>query len=107
MGDYGGESKLYQYLTAMNWSISNFQGNAAVPMGNSLHERAYAVGAVLVALIVLTFFVSNLTNELMQYTKLVSNGRAYHAAVDGFLSANRVSPGLAAKVKRYIGYKAN
>merc|ERR1719331_2500203 len=67
---------MFQYLVSMHWALTQFQGTSDVVPGSSMLERAYAVICVLLSLLILSCFVSSLTNMMMQLQAL--HAKMYH-----------------------------
>jgi len=98
-------SPLYQYLCAMHWTFANFQGQTDVGSGGTLEERAFAVIILLMALIILTSYVSTITNALFQYQSMNQRARQNIQAVLSFLSVNRVPSVMATRAKQHIAWR--
>lgn len=106
---YDGTSLFYKYLTSMHWAFTQFQGTSEIlpgmGSGKVVGERAYAVVCVMFALIILSFFVSSLTNMMMQLQALRNERVGMARAVREYLNDNAISKGLSIRVKKYIDWK--
>jgi len=102
---YSAKDLFYQYLCACHWSFSQFQGTSDILLGSNMMERAVAVLTIMCALIILSIFVSSLTNIIMQIQFLSSEARQLDNAVRLFLSSNDVSWHLSLRVKKYVFWK--
>lgn len=106
---YRDDGTMYNYLTSMHWAFTQFQGTSEVVPGIGGRrvpwERAYAVLVVMSSLIILSCFVSSLTNMMMQLQQLREEKMGMHRAVRGYLSDNDISKGLSVRVKKYIDWK--
>lgn len=100
---------IYRYLTSMHWAFTQFQGTSEVTPtigeGRETLERAYAVITVMFALIILAFFVSRLTNMILQLTQLREERTGMQRAVRAYLCENNISLQLSVRVKKYIDWK--
>lgn len=102
---YSGNSTLYQYLASMHWALTQFQGTSEITVGGSAGERAYAVVTVLLSMLILSTFVSSLTNMMMQLQALQEQRTVQQRAVRCYLSSNSISNSLSSRVKQYIEWK--
>lgn len=100
-----GRDILYKYLSSMHWAVTQFQGTSDVLPGHSTAERAYAVCTVIVALIMLSSFVSTLTNMMMKFQSMYASLTHQDEIVRAYLSANSLSMQLSVRVKKYIAWK--
>lgn len=100
-----GRTVLYQYLTAYHWSLAQFQGSIDVMPGNTILERAYSVATVLFALLAFAWFVSTLTNMLMQLEACRSERTRMNRVIQSFLGRHGISSHLSMKVKGYVKWK--
>merc|ERR1712070_253626 len=103
---YEETSVAYKYLTSMHWAITQFQGTSEItPVmggGRDTFERAYAVGTVVFALIILASFVSTLTNMILQLQQLREERTGMQRAVRSYLCDKNISLELSLRVRKYI-----
>merc|ERR1719221_1130857 len=103
--DVGDREVVYQYLNAIHWTLTQFQGTSDIVPGTTLGERAYAVGTIVMALIVFSSFVSSLTNLMMQLQSLHSKRTYEQRVVRGYLAVHSISSVLSVRVKKYLEWK--
>lgn len=105
--EYKAKELFYQYLCACHWSFSQFQGTSdLLPTANSTTmERMVAVLTIMFSVVILSVFVSSLTNIIMQMQSLTSEARQLDTAVRLFLSSNDISWQLSLRVKKYVIWK--
>lgn len=96
---------LYKYMASMHWALTQFQGTSEIVPGGSTWERSYAVMCVLLSLLVLSAFISNLTNMMMQLQALHAERNFQTRAVRSFLSSHKISIALSVRVKKYVEWK--
>jgi len=99
------EPILYQYLTSMHWVMTQFQGTSEILPGKTVFERGYAVMVVLISVLVLSTFVSSLTNIIMQLNNMRMERSYQKRMVCSYLSQHRISSALSIRVKKYIEWK--
>eukprot|EP00927_Polykrikos_kofoidii_P023652 TRINITY_DN21717_c0_g1_i1.p1 TRINITY_DN21717_c0_g1~~TRINITY_DN21717_c0_g1_i1.p1 ORF type:complete len:767 (-),score=117.22 TRINITY_DN21717_c0_g1_i1:56-2356(-) len=95
----------YQYLCSLHWALTQFQGSSEIAPGSSVGERFYAVLCTYCSLLILSSFVSSLTNMMMQLQALHSEKTCQSRAVRGYLSEHKISATLSMRVKKYVNWK--
>merc|ERR1712151_131120 len=88
---------IYQYIVSVHWAIAQLQGGTEIVPGSTLGERAFAILAVFVSVIILAKFVSGLTNLSMQLRTLSQN-MSILRQVRSYLDKHGVQMELAARV---------
>jgi len=96
---------LYKYLSSIHWTLTQFQGTSDVTPGGTLAERTYAVLFLLMALFILTIFISSLTNRMMQFQNLHSQRTYEERVVRGYLSNHDITHQLSVRIKKYLEWK--
>lgn len=97
----------YMYVTSMHWSFSQFQGTSDIvpgQAGSPLVERCVAAFTILVSLVILSSFVSSLTNIMLRIQSVRTQMNAMDDAVRLFLSENDISWHLSLRVKKYVDW---
>mmetsp|Transcript_74022 Transcript_74022/g.117232 ORF Transcript_74022/g.117232 Transcript_74022/m.117232 type:complete len:375 (+) Transcript_74022:2-1126(+) len=89
----------------MHWALTQFQGTSEIVPGASTGERCYAVMTVLASLLILSSFVSSLTNMMMQLQSLHSVRNFQQRAVRGYLNYHKISTELSTRVKKFVEWK--
>jgi len=95
----------YKYVMSMHWALTQYQGTSEIVPGISVGERVYAVTTVLFSLLILSSFVSSLTNMMMQLQALHDERTFQQRAVRSYLSSKHISTKLSIRVKKYIEWK--
>lgn len=103
--NYEGKSGFARYLISMHWALTQFQGTSEISPGDLTGERLYAVMTVLVSLLLMSTFVSSLTNMMMQLQALHAQKTNERRMVQMYLSQNGISTGLSGRVKSFLAFK--
>eukprot|EP00747_Dinoflagellata_sp_TGD_P064324 gnl/TRDRNA2_/TRDRNA2_153859_c0_seq1.p1 gnl/TRDRNA2_/TRDRNA2_153859_c0~~gnl/TRDRNA2_/TRDRNA2_153859_c0_seq1.p1 ORF type:complete len:411 (-),score=63.40 gnl/TRDRNA2_/TRDRNA2_153859_c0_seq1:159-1391(-) len=94
-----------QYLAALHWALTQFQGNSDILPGRSFGERFYAVNTIMLTLIGLSYFVSSLTNMMMKMEALQSERTRQSRITRDYLNKHNISGGLSIRVNKYVEWK--
>lgn len=100
-----GKSKFFKYLASMHWALTQFQGTSEIVPGETTGERLYAVCTVLFSLLILSTFVSSLTNMMMELQHLSEDRKFQDREVRSFLVDHRISSSLSVRVRKYVEWK--
>merc|ERR1712232_503893 len=92
----------YMYLTSLHWVLTQFQGTSEVTPGRVVGERAYAVATVMCSSLVLSAFISNFTNIVMQIQALSVEKDKQTQNLCTYLNSHRISRPLAMRVRTYL-----
>ncbi|CAK0794888.1 unnamed protein product [Prorocentrum cordatum] len=100
-----GRSVLYRYMTSIHWSISQFHGAMEVAPQTD-NERTFAVVVVIFALIVFSWFLSSMTNAMLQLQQVHEAPTKLNRQLLQFLQERRVSGMLASRVKKFVDLRS-
>eukprot|EP00929_Paragymnodinium_shiwhaense_P088753 TRINITY_DN4906_c0_g1_i2.p1 TRINITY_DN4906_c0_g1~~TRINITY_DN4906_c0_g1_i2.p1 ORF type:complete len:902 (+),score=121.85 TRINITY_DN4906_c0_g1_i2:87-2792(+) len=95
----------YRYLMSMHWALTQFQGTSDVLPGDTVLERVYCVFAVIASLLILSSFVSTLTNMMMQLQQMSAEKNKNFRKVIQYLNYNECSHALTIRVKKYVDWR--
>eukprot|EP00928_Gymnodinium_smaydae_P074380 TRINITY_DN5743_c0_g2_i1.p1 TRINITY_DN5743_c0_g2~~TRINITY_DN5743_c0_g2_i1.p1 ORF type:complete len:880 (+),score=130.73 TRINITY_DN5743_c0_g2_i1:114-2642(+) len=96
---------LYKYLTAVHWAFTQFQGTSEIVPGRTSSERCYAALTVFASMLILSTFVSSLTNMMMQLQTLHAERNHQQRCVRSFLCAHNLSTQISVRVRKYLEWK--
>jgi len=89
------------YCMAMHWSLTQFHSNMELSPHN-LTERVFSVLVVFVAFILVSAFVSSLTNMMVRMQALHNERARQQQALLGYLKQHKISLKLSVRAKKYF-----
>eukprot|EP00971_Amphidinium_carterae_P247095 4907393-Amphidinium_carterae.1 len=90
-----------QYMFALHWSLTNFCGNTGM-YPRTLQELIYATFAVYSAMLCFSFFVSSVTNAMVQLQKYTSQATERCFLLHRYLRDQKVSKKLQVRVRKFL-----
>lgn len=94
-------SGIYRYLTAVHWSLTQFQATMEIHPSN-VAERTYGIVVVLVALILFSSFLSSITNMMRQLQTIHQERTQRQRVLQEYLKEHAISTQLTIKVRRFL-----
>jgi len=91
-----------KYLICLQWSMAQFTPGASPVQPVTPLERLYCVSVLVLALIVATCFISNITSTLSSAWAMRRAESTQALLLRKFLRQHNISRGLASRVTRYI-----
>jgi len=98
------EDWLYNYLTSMHWSLTQFTPASMMVQPQNVLERGFTILLILFAMIIFSSFVSAVTNSTMRLWTLGAGRRDNLLQFRKFLRQNSISPELSFRLNRYLQF---
>mmetsp|Transcript_66696 Transcript_66696/g.159456 ORF Transcript_66696/g.159456 Transcript_66696/m.159456 type:complete len:901 (-) Transcript_66696:59-2761(-) len=95
-----------QYMFSLHWSLTNFCGNTGIYPRN-LDELIFATIAVYSAMLCFSFFVSSVTNAMVQLQKYTSSSTERSFWLHRYLREQKVSKRLQVRVRKFLREDSN
>jgi len=96
------EDYSYQYIIALNWSLSQFTPGTSTISAVTHFERIYVASVLVLAMVVATCFVSSITSALGQMWSMNRYAATQAFLLKKFLHQNHVPRSLEQRVTRYV-----
>lgn len=94
-------SGLYFYLTAVHWSLTQFQASMEIHP-HTPGERAYGIFVVLVALILFSSFLSSITNMMRQLQTMHQEQTRRQRLLHDYFKEHGISSSLQMRLRRFL-----
>ncbi|CAK9118251.1 unnamed protein product [Durusdinium trenchii] len=92
----------YQYATSLHWAITQFTPASMHIQPQNLHERLFALGVVVFALVGFSYVVGSISGSLAQLRGMTENRARQFWELRRHLRKNKVSITLNARIQKYV-----
>jgi len=96
-----GDQFLSRYMTAAHWALSQIHGSMEVYPETEL-ERFFATIVLLGAFVLSTWFVSSMTNLMVQLQSIRSGRTRLHTQLLQYMADRKLSGTLIARIKKFL-----
>jgi len=97
-----GEPVIYQYMTSLHWSLTQFTPAAMEVTPENLWERMYSIVALLFAMLTFSSFLGTITTTLTSLRKRSTEAAMQKHQLRKFFLDNAVSNDLAGRIMSYL-----
>mmetsp|Transcript_20532 Transcript_20532/g.46115 ORF Transcript_20532/g.46115 Transcript_20532/m.46115 type:complete len:777 (-) Transcript_20532:212-2542(-) len=104
-GDFQERSLLYQYLTSLHWSLTQFTTGAMEVNATNVPERAFSVVTLVFALMIFSSFLSSITAAMTQLQQLSSEAPQKMAQLRRYMKTREIPRSLKVRILRYVEHK--
>eukprot|EP00747_Dinoflagellata_sp_TGD_P224188 gnl/TRDRNA2_/TRDRNA2_96373_c0_seq1.p1 gnl/TRDRNA2_/TRDRNA2_96373_c0~~gnl/TRDRNA2_/TRDRNA2_96373_c0_seq1.p1 ORF type:complete len:436 (-),score=53.06 gnl/TRDRNA2_/TRDRNA2_96373_c0_seq1:34-1281(-) len=91
-----------RYFVSIHWSITQFTPGSMPVQPQNLSERVFAIGVLLLGLVVFSSFVSSITSTMTRLRNLNAKHATQNWLLRKYLREHSISRELCARVNRYV-----
>mmetsp|Transcript_43553 Transcript_43553/g.100303 ORF Transcript_43553/g.100303 Transcript_43553/m.100303 type:complete len:855 (+) Transcript_43553:74-2638(+) len=102
-----GRSFLRQYLTCLEWSLSNYTGGVFWADASTVAELSYACLVCFLSMLLGAYLVSSFTNTISHMTRFHGQSIQRRWHINQFMQDQRVTKTLQVRVRKYLTQVAN